>query len=265
MLSQAKISRSFQRALSTYNSAAVVQKNCAQELMTYLHSYQKSYQDSASLERVFEFGCGTGFLTKHLVNQFTMKDFFVNDLIADCKSFLLDQGINKQQFNFIGGDIEQITIPQSCDLICSSSYLQWSIDQKKLLGQLTNALKENGCLAISSFSEGHFGELTFIHEQQNKQAHSNALNYWTVDMWQEYLQANYKIELIKEDEHVLWFESVNELLMHLRHTGVNGNAGENWSQQLLTDFKQQYEKLFSANNKVPLSYRPIYIIARKIN
>ena len=257
MQPQSKISQSFRRALLTYQDAATVQRECADRLAQHLFSCELPKE----FNRGFEFGCGTGFLTKQLINTLSIKALFVNDLVASCKDFLLESGIPPNQFSFIEGDIEAISIPNSCDLICSTSCIQWSTDQATLIEKLSNSLNKNGYLAISSFSQGHFKELQNI--QTEIANHRYALNYWTTKEWEKHLKVDFNIKIVETEQIVLWFNSVNELLLHLRHTGVNGNVGQNWSQHTLKQFRQRYREEFEQRNKVPLSYQPIYIVAQK--
>lgn len=258
MHSQSKVLQSFQRALSSYDKEAIVQKSCATKLADYL----KESDTPPVLERVFEFGCGTGFLTHQILDQFKVGHYIVNDLIEECEPFITVPSIDHSNSEFVAGDIDQIELPSSCDLICSSSCIQWSTDQNKLLDRITFALKEQGSLAISSFSNGHFKEL---ESAKKSSLSSEALNYWSNQDWQNYLHPSYDTQLIETHEVTLWFESVRELLLHLRLTGVNGNAGQSWNQQSLLEFEERYRREFELDGKVPLSYRPIYIIARKKN
>ena len=252
MGSQSKIFHSFHRALDSYEEHAIVQKNSAANLITHL----KNNGCMASLERVFEFGCGTGFLTRHLNQQFKINEFIANDLVQDCQIYL-----PKSDIQFIAGDVSDIAIPEECDVICSASCAQWCHDLVGLLNKLTKSLVDNGLLAISSFTSGHFKEL--IELQTTEHTNNPPLNYWTEQTWQEQLEPNYEILTISSEESVLWFDSVRELLLHLRLTGVNGLAGKTWNQQSLTNFENNYRENFEIDGNVPLSYKPIYIIARK--
>jgi len=256
MLSQSKIQLSFQRALSSYNEAAVVQKDCANTLANHI---EKTIE-LGSLKRVFEFGCGTGFLTQQIIKQFSIEEFIVNDVVGDCESFLHSSGIQPACLDFVVGDVEKIQLPQNCDLICSTSCIQWSKNQKALIDRITAALKSNGVLAISSFSQGHFKQFETLKSFEQTQ---QPLTYWSAKTWLDALQDDYKIEHIETTEQTLWFDSMRELLLHLRLTGVNGNTGQNWTQQSLDDFGQAYKEQFSVNGRLPLSYVPIFVVAHK--
>lgn len=253
MLSQPKIQQTFQRALASYDEQAVVQKQSASTLLDHLAKCNLG----SSLDRVFEFGCGTGFLTQPLSEQFIISDFIVNDLVADCEKYL-----TFSEISFIAGDVDNILIPSHCDLICSASCVQWSANLATLLNRLTDALNRQGYLAVSSYSSNHFKELAKLEELTTLNNNSK-LNYWSELDWQKHLEPNYDIQLITTEQNSLWFTSVRELLKHLRLTGVNGYAGQHWSKQNLSQFETDYHDNFEVDGKVPLTYEPIYIIARK--
>ena len=170
--------------------------------------------------------------------------------------------LSRADLNFIVGDIDKIAIPSSCDLICSASCAQWSTDLLGLLKRITFSLNEHGYIAISSFSEGQFKELTQLEEQAGIEP-TASLNYWSEQTWKDHLESDYEIEIITKEQSRLWFDSVRELLLHLRLTGVNGNVGQTWNKRSLSEFETVYRDNFEVNGKVPLSYEPIFIIARK--
>lgn len=257
MLSQSeKIQLSFHRALSSYNDEAVVQKASANKLVKLLIDSGLDH----SLERVFEFGCGTGFLTKQLTTNLNINELIVNDLISECEGYLNSYVNDYQRINFITGDIETIDIPNKSELICSTSCVQWSNNLPKLLNRLAQGLTGEGWLALSSFTKGHFNELALM---QNSSVSNNKLNYWTIENWREHLNECFDVLVLEQDQKVLWFNTPREVLVHLRLTGVNGNSGQTWSQQALAEFENNYRLNFEHNGKIPLTYRPIYIVARK--
>ncbi|MDB4512281.1 hypothetical protein N9060_02340, partial [Arenicella sp.] len=134
----------------------------------------------------------------------------------------------------------------------------------KLLNNLTDCIAPGGYLAISSFTEDHFKELTLLQNQRGTEA-SEKLNFWASDQWREHLELSFEIKIIATEEKCLWFNSVRELLLHLRLTGVNGNARHTWNKQSLSKFEADYRDNFELDGRVPLTYQPIYIIARKKN
>lgn len=280
-LQLAKVQRSFRRSLKTYNENAFVQLEIAQTLIKMLHESFTKYEQVPYFERVFEIGSGTGFLTKALLENFEVNHLVINDLVEECKPIIaellskdtrssFDEKLKSEKpsqlsWEFIEGDINECELKQKQNLICSSSTLQWVKDMPALLEKLYNNLSDGGCLAVGSFGQNHFLELRKVRELNQQADHvESALNYINEQDWRSLLATKFSIQDIQTHTITLWFDSFDELLKHLRNTGVNGNAREQWSQRKKEEFAMAYESLFAEQGKLPLSYEPIYIIANKI-
>ena len=261
MYSESKITHSFTRALASYNQEATVQKECANKLGRYLINCLTEAGANTKFENVFEFGCGTGFLSQQLIEKLTISKLVLNDLVKESYHHL-PPNVQSFGYGFIHGDIDTVKLNNFHDLICSASCVQWSKDLPSLLQKLNASLSKDGYLAISSFTKGHFNELSLLNHKLNE--NNPPLNYWTIEKWQEQLPSCFEIQLIKSDNKTQWFNSVRDVLLHLRLTGVNGNTRRTWHQQDLVQFEREYEDKFSVNKKIPLTYCPIYIIARKL-
>lgn len=265
-----KVQHSFRRSLKTYNEHAFVQLEIAQTLAKMLSEHclidGKTQSTQKDFERAFEIGCGTGFLTKALLNELSVKHFCLNDLVAECEAELLEElkpFIGKQlaEWQFFEGDINQIEIAAQHDLICSASSLQWVDDLPRVLEKITQSLRSQGWLALSSFTPEHFVELRELnHAHGNSNKH---LNYADVAQWQELLSEQFDVKEIQVNKITVWFDTFDELLKHLRNTGVNGNARQQWTQTSLREFEQSYQSRFAQNGRLPLSYEPIFIVAKK--
>ena len=250
-----RVEQSFKRALTSYNDCANVQKKIADDLVGYLSEAGAP----AAFDRIFEFGCGTGFFTQQLLEQHSTETLLANDLVSECEPYInkLAKNLNID-YRFLAGNIEQLRLPDRCDLICSASCVQWVEDLPTLISTITGRLNTDGWLAISSFGPQHFHELTTLAACKE----TKSLKYQTAQQWQALLSSHYNIHVLQQTKQTLWFDSTRELLLHLRATGVNGNAGQGWNQQKLVEFGQEYQSRFSIDGKLPLSYEPIYIIAQ---
>jgi malonyl-CoA O-methyltransferase len=62
---------------------------------------------------------------------------------------------------------------------------------------------------------------------------------------------------------VEWFPDALALLKHLRDTGVNGAASQNWTARDLKDFETRYRQRFGTPRGLPLTYDPVWVIAQK--
>lgn len=257
MHSLGKIQQSFQRALQSYNSNARFQEIIAKRLVELAIKAGLPAQTN----RALEIGCGTGFLTQQLISNVSPQAFFVNDLVPDCEAYIREMILSSTQWQFLTGAIEDSTIPARLDLIASASTLQWIKDLPALLQQLTQQLNPNGYLVLSSFDDEHFSEIRSL--QQNDTSIRYPMSYWGESQWRSALTSDFDVLAIHSETCVAHFDSVKELLMHLRLTGVNGNARQRWTQQNLKQFAAAYAERFQDNGKFKLSYNPIYIVAKK--
>lgn len=251
-----KVLRSFRRSLKGYRRNAVVQGAIAATLVDRFLAVSASRRFS----RVFEFGSGTGFLTRELACRLTVGTLFVNDLVADSESHLaplLDPP--PCVWHFLPGPVETVRLPQRLDLVASSSAIQWIADAAGLLRRLADALAPGGWLVLSGFGRGHFQELQALNSG------TGAAHYTDRDEWPGLLPDDMAIELLHQTREILHFPSARALLFHLRETGVNGKAGAVWSRGRLAAFEAAYEARFSDENGVRLTYEPVYMIARKRN
>ena len=79
----------------------------------------------------------------------------------------------------------------------------------------------------------------------------------------------FEILYISEQIETLNFEHPKQILQHLKATGVTATASNfRWTKQSLQDFYLNYQQ-FSFQNEIgkalyPLSYHPIYCIARRM-
>jgi len=262
-----KVERSFRRALHSYDAEAIVQLEIAQDLARFL---SESTADKKVFKSAFEIGCGTGLFTKQLLETFDLEYLEVNDLVAECEPLIYDcmeRSINKNgkpsEWRFIEGDMNELVFDKTYDLVCSASCVQWVSDLPSFIDSLGKALNKEGYLAISSFGPDHFVQLQKVNEAVGNKVHE--LRYIDESGWHQLLKETFDAVLIEKKNITLWFDSLEQLLTHLRKTGVNANAGRQWSQAQLEQFEWHYQDQFAENGKLPLSFEPVFVIAKKTN
>lgn len=251
------ISSSFADALATYNEYAKPQEQFAANLVQLLAKHIDQANIS-TLNRVLEIGCGTGFLTQVIMKRFAVNAYIANDIVAGCEAL-----INKidSSIEYIHSDIETATIPDNFDLVCSASTFQWLQKPQATIDKIHHSLNDKGYLAVSSFAPKHFHELSdTLFSLGIKQA---AMSYLNSEAWQALLTPNFDILEISESTHTEYFTDLRELFIHLRRTGVNGNRLETLSHSQIRSLEKSYSLNHKTEKGIPLSYKPIQIIARK--
>ena len=241
------VAERFAKAGQSYSEHAVVQKQICQNLMGLLKQFCPS-----TMSRVFEIGCGSGNLTRLLVEAFQIEDLILNDLYAE-----VQQHFNHQEhLKWLIGDVETLELPQQLDMIVSGSALQWMQDLLRLLKRCNEALTDSGWLCFSTFGPKNLFEI--------KELTGQGLSYWNLESWNNTLtQAGFEVLHLSESETQLYFDSPKAVLQHLKATGVTATAQHRWTKQTLQQFYQDYDRFKQAEGYA-LTYHPIYCIARRV-
>lgn len=246
-INKALVAQRFAKAGQSYVEHAVVQKQISAQLFEYLKEYCQQNLDS-----VLEIGCGSGNLTYLCESYFQVEQLFLNDLYADVDQHFL----NLKHVNWLIGDIEQLTLPQSLGAVISSSALQWMLDLPALLQQIHAALKPNAYFGFSTFGPDNLTEI--------KQLTGQGLNYVGLESLKRKLeQQGFEILLIQQDHKQVYFDHPKSVLQHLKATGVTATAqSHRWTKQSLQQFYSDYQQFYDEQG-FRLTYHPIYVIARR--
>jgi malonyl-CoA O-methyltransferase len=148
------IQKSFEKALFSYDDAAVVQRQAGSFLIDTLA------QIKACHRQVLDLGCGTGLMTQHLCKRFSISSLSINDF----SPLLLNAARDRLQalrpktvlFNFD----QQWNCNDLYDLVFSNMAFQWSINIFELIKKSFDHLNQNGILAFSLPLDGTCVELS---------------------------------------------------------------------------------------------------------
>lgn len=245
-ISQSKVRQSFKRGLTTYHTNATHQAEIAMHLCQALTAVAPK-----AMDRVLEFGMGTGHLTQNLVDHFDIKSLFLNDLVDACASYAPPSA------RFLPGAVETLPLPGSLDLICSASTIQWIDDLPAAFARLSTSLKSGGFLALSGFGTAQFHELNALGST------AAAPSYLDAGAWKHILPADLSIQYLHHSTRIEWFPNAMAVLKHLRDTGVNGGSSQSWSMRDLRNFETHYRERFGTAKGLPLTYAPVWMIAKK--
>ena len=240
-----EIRNHFEKSMEKYDENAVVQKFLAGILADETAAIQKDFG------RVLELGCGTGLLTRNLVEKISYKSYTANDLTQKSKKHL-DKIL--PEYDYICANAQKINPSGGFDLIISNAMFQWFKNLDAVLEKYKRFLNKNGILAFTTFSPENFTELTKLT--------GLTLDYKSEDELKEIVGKNFKIIKVESMKKVLEFKSPLELLYHMKNTGVNSLGSKNWTFADVKDFCDKYSKTF---DKVTLTYTPILVIAQKLN
>lgn len=249
MLDKTLIKFRFKKNLKTYDNSAVVQKTMANVL-----SEKICELCGCEFKKIFEFGVGTGFLTKDILGKMNFEQYCANDIMEESED-CVKQIIRDVQF--LCGDIEKLKFEESFDLIISNAVMQWVLDIDELLLKMQERLNEGGCFAFTTFGEKNYYEI--------KETTGLSLNYLKTDTLRQKCEKYFDVAFFEEDIATLYFDSPIDVLKHIKYSGTNGLKPLSWTFSKLKNFEKFYKENFSENSKVKLTYNPIYVVLKAKN
>lgn len=247
MVNKELVKKRFEKSLSTYTQNAIVQKQMANVLLSNLIKYK-----DCDFNKCLEIGCGSGFLTQKILEKITLKELFVNDIVENS---LDETKVFSDKIKNLYGDCENILFPPDLDLVISNATFQWIKDFPALSNKTYLSLKHNGVFAFSTFEKQNLHQIKTIT--------GKSLNYCEKSEIENILTKNFDIIFSHSETLNLEFDSANEILNHLKLCGVNSLETIKWTKNDLKDFGNKYNELFkNDNNKLILTYHPLYFIAK---
>lgn len=247
-----RVERSFRRNFHSYHNSAAQQALIAQQLVVQL-----SVLCSESVFRNgFEIGCGTGHLTRALHGKFSFDALTLNDLVPEARATA-----KQWSADFLPGDARSIRWPDQPDLIASASTIQWMESPADFVQQAARALAPGGWLAISGFGPDQYHELATLGS--TAQAPGLCQPADLLNAVHSAIPEGFDVLETGHDHQRLWFETPQQVLKHLRQTGVNAKSSQVWTRAALSAFCDAYVTANGSKRGVPLTYHPVWIVAHK--
>ncbi|ECL3504378.1 malonyl-ACP O-methyltransferase BioC [Campylobacter jejuni] len=189
-------------------------------------------------EKVFEFGCGRGELSKKLQNFITFDEYLKNDIL----DFKENSSILIFDMNEIA---KQDLSKEKFDLIVSNATLQW-LDLKRIIPSLRDMLNQNGILLLSTFAEQNLKEI--------KQSTGFGLNYFSLNELEQIFKVYFNEVKITQELIKLSFDNTLDVFRHLKLSGVNSLGFYPLNKGFLKEFEEKFQ------NK--LTYHPVFILCK---
>ena len=246
--SRARIRQSFERAASTYDSAADVQRHICRQLAQGL-------PPAFSPQRLLDAGCGTGFAQALLQKRFPV----THPLALDLSHGMLQQLAT--DCTRLAGDIEHLPLATKClDLYWSSLSVQWC-DLAKALAEAHRTLRPRGQLAVASLGTQTFHELRQAFAAVD--THRHTLAFHTPDEVKAIAQhAGFSAVDVQNKAEIAHYPDFKTLLKTVKAIGANQlGDGRRTSLMSRSTFKQAeaaFETLRTAHG-LPLTYDVIYL------
>lgn len=247
----------FSKALITYDQEATVQQLVAAEMLDLIQEAQPGFAP----HRVLELGCGTGFLSSLIAQQYGkgITSLTLNDIVPEARQVVQER--LAQDFNFLLGDAERIPWVEHQDLVISNCSIQWWDNMTHYFRKGLQYTHQGAIVAASIFAQGHFWELQSILPQ--------SLHYPTYQEISTQLEGlGYEQITIRGSSRQLEFPHLLALLKHIKATGANAFTQQvegSWTPLRLQQLERlmREERGLSDSAPLTLTYKPLIIIAKR--
>jgi len=246
------IRQRFGKALTTYDHQSVVQDRVAERLLGLL-----AKGGCTTPRRVLEIGCCTGLLTRRIIERYPeIGELWCNDLVKEAEKPLREKmGSFAGKLNFIGGDVEEATLPGALDLVISSSTFHWIADLESFFEKMSRIIRPGGYLAFAMYGPDNLHEI--------REVSGVGLVYPDPATLFRVSSDHFQLISYQSRRECLHFSDVRGLLNHLRQTGVNALDKTVWTPGKLNSFMNEYHYRFKEVKGVRVTYHPIYFILRR--
>ena len=214
-LESVRVRRSFDRAASSYDQAAALQRRVADQLLANLDRVV------ISPGAILDAGCGTGYGTAALAQRFAQAQLYALDIAPA----MLDTTSSRvPAITPVCADVQDLPLaPASIDLAWSSLMLQWCNRTDLAFAGLHRSLRKGGRLLFSTFGPASLQELRASFSD----GHTHVSRFSTMDeLKQQLLAAGFSDVELRSAPEVLYYPDVRSLMLELKAIGAhNATAG----------------------------------------
>ena len=241
-----------------YDSMAEVQKSVAARLMEML--------PQAPPGRILEIGCGSGQLTRLLVEAFGESEIDAIDdsaeMIAHAKRWTL------APVRWHVADLREYRPQRPYSWVVSNSALHWILPVADAIAGLPALLEEGGLVCFSIMLKGTFGELQAARRRAVPAKVPRASLPTGGEVYAALEAAGLECEQGCQQDLVLRFPSARSFLESIRAQGLTGGDFAASQRALhrgeLRELLARYQADFGDDaGTVPATYRPLYVRARR--
>lgn len=262
LIDKARVRASFDRAATTYDAAAVLQKLVRKEMFSRLDLVKLSPTS------ILDAGCGTGLGSISLQKRFKFAQVFSLDLAlgmlnkTHTQQPLLRKVFGKKRL--ICADIENLPVTDtSMDVVWSNLALQWCNDLDKSFAEMWRVLKPNSLLMFSTFGPDTLKELRAASNNGNTHV-SRFIDMH--DIGDALTRAGFNAPVLDVEHYTLTYDDVKSVMQDLKAIGAHnatqgrgrGLAGKDFLKNLIAQYEQ-----FRVEGKLPATFEVIYAHAWK--
>jgi malonyl-CoA O-methyltransferase len=259
-IDKARVRASFDRAATSYDAAAVLQKEVRVRMLERL-DYTK-----IAPARILDAGTGTGHAARALEERYKDSHVFALDIALGM--LRMTAAADPWWRRFIPGrrsalcaDIESLPLRTgSIDLVWSNLAIQWCNDLDLAFGEMARVLRTDGLLMFSTFGPDTLKELR--EASAADPAHVHVSRFIDMhDIGDALVRAGFSAPVMDVEHFVLTYEDVLGVMRDLKAIGAR-NAAQGRRRGLegkgfLAALTERYER-FRSEGKLPATFEVIY-------
>jgi len=248
------IRRSFDRAASSYDKHAVLQREVESRLLERLE-FQRNEPGI-----ILDLGSGTGSAGRLLAAQFPRASVIALDWSVP----MLKQSEMNDLVSPVCADMHALPLAsRSVDLIFSNLSMQWSYDLPAIFREFRRVMSTDAMLVFTSFGPDTLTELKQAWRSVDELPHVNDFPDMH-DIGDELLAAGFREPVMDAERLILEYPDVLALMRELKGLGEHnvasqrfrGLTGKNRLAQVIKEYEQ-----FSSNGRYPAGFEVVYGVA----
>lgn len=270
-LSKSKIIQQFNKAASTYDRFAELQKTMGEELVNELHAW---VADRKSTMRIADLGCGTGTLLESLVDEgylqlsgFDIAQSMLVQAAEKCPAFV----------SLAQGDIESLPAKDNFfDAIVSNAAIQWC-QTDAALAEIKRVLKPQGRALINTFGPDTLKQWRAAFDAPSQNANDHRANnpsnqrihpLDSIDTIRTAIDAaGMTTEKLESKSVDVAFDAVDAMFDSVRKIGAtnaqNSRSAAAISKSQYRSIRSTFQQTIDAGNPILLTYEIITIVVEK--
>lgn len=251
------VAASFGRAANSYDGAAGLQREVAQQLLVQ--------SDFSAPGRILDLGCGTGAIGAQLAPK---HEVIALDLAQGMLNFARKNN-SAAAINWVCADAENLPLADnSIDAVFSSLALQWCENLAAVFVEIERVLRRGGTATLSTLGPDTLRELRAAWAAVDARAHVNRFAERAA-VEKALRRTGLTLVSWREENRVLRYAELGELTRELKALGAhNVNAARPdglTSRARLQRFSAAYEAQRDADGLLPATYQIWYLQLVKRN